>query len=386
QHPESELEIITDGELVVSENDLFPIQYSVALFNQPELPVTVQVLADSDRVDLGAGPGEPITLHFDPDNWTDLKTITVMPLDDNIPNGEIPVRISHEIMDYTGTESPRGVPLEILLKDDETCEELLDGDVNHDLCVNLLDLAIVARDWLECAPCYNQGRTVGYWTFDYDVSTDSSGNGNDLDPIGSPTLVEGKIGNAVELNGSNGYLSGSADALNGSSDYLKVGQTNAGLDFAPDSFSVSVWVKATSVTGQWQGILEYCRKTPDNPAIYGTNWFGAWLSSTGKFHFRVGSDTIDSTQTLDPDRWYLLTAVYNSSNDEMSLYLDGEHDNTEARSIPTYYFTAPSQAKLTVGTAGENEDEYFTGMLDNIRVYNGILSETEIKGLYQRGN
>ncbi len=70
----------------------------------------------------------------------------------------------------------------------------------------------------------------------------------------------------------------------------------------------------------------------------------------------------------------------------MSLYLDGEHDNTEARSIPTYYFTAPSQAKLTVGTAGENEDEYFTGMLDNIRVYNGILSETEIKGLYQRGN
>ncbi len=48
---------------------------------------------------------------------------------------------------------------EILLTDDETCQEVLDGDINHDFCVSILGLAIPARDWLECAPCYQNVTT-----------------------------------------------------------------------------------------------------------------------------------------------------------------------------------------------------------------------------------
>ena len=104
-----------------------------------------------------------------------------------------------------------------------------------------------------------------------------------------------------------------------------------------------------------------------------------WLSSGGNFHFRVGSDTKNSNQTLNADQWYLLTAVYDSTDGEMRLYIDGQFDSSITQSSG---FTSPIASKLTIGVRNLEDDEYFDGRIDDVRIYNAALESEEVQALF----
>jgi hypothetical protein len=104
-----------------------------------------------------------------------------------------------------------------------------------------------------------------------------------------------------------------------------------------------------------------------------------WLSSDGRFHFRIGSNTKNSTQTLNPNQWYLLTGTFNSANKQMSLYIDGQFDSSASQSAG---FNSPVDTKLTIGVRGTEDAEYFDGKIDEVCIFNYLLSPDEIQGLY----
>ena len=110
------------------------------------------------------------------------------------------------------------------------------------------------------------------------------------------------------------------------------------------------------------------------------NWFGLWLSSGGKFHFRVGADTKDSIQTLNPNQWYFLAATFDASDKTMRLYVDGQFDSSQNQSTG---YNSPRAAKLTIGTYGFEDDEYFNGQIDDIRIYKVALTPQEIQNLFE---
>ena len=192
------------------------------------------------------------------------------------------------------------------------------------------------------------------------TASDSSGNNNHGTLVGDPTWKPccGAVCGALDLDGDG--------------DYVKTADTTTGLDFAPSSFSASVWINAREVADGWRTILEYDRDGSDD------NRFGLWLSSEGKFHFRVGRDTKNSDENLDPDKWYLLTGTYNATDKKMSLYINGNFDSSR---ILTKGFDSSKAAKLTIGVCGSEDDEFFNGLIDDLRIYDYVLSAEEVKAL-----
>jgi hypothetical protein len=201
---------------------------------------------------------------------------------------------------------------------------------------------------------------LAHWKLDETAgasAADSSGNGNNGTVNGNPVWRP-----------SGGWLGGALDFVDGRGDYIKV-EKPKGFNFAPNSFSVSTWVYPRETRGRWHAILEY-----DRNSLYG-NRFGLWLDLEGRFHFRVGQNTWQSPDALAPNQWYHLTATFDAGTKAMKLYVNGL---LEATATNQKGFLTPTQATLIIGARGSADDEYFVGLMDDIRVFKVALTAEEV--------
>ncbi|HNS19450.1 MAG TPA: LamG domain-containing protein [Sedimentisphaerales bacterium] len=200
---------------------------------------------------------------------------------------------------------------------------------------------------------------VGYWKLDESsgvTAADSSGNGNHGTLHGDPVWRT-----------SGGWFDGALD-FDGRGDYIQVDRP-AGFNFAPDSFSVSAWIYPRETTGQYRAILEY-----DRDSAYG-NRFGLWLDADGRVHFRVGLNTWQSQTALRAGQWYHVAGTFEADTKKMSIYVDGLLD---AAATNKAGFVTPTQATLVIGARGAADDEYFNGLIDDVRVYASLLTSEEV--------
>lgn len=88
------------------------------------------------------------------------------------------------------------------------------------------------------------------------------------------------------------------------------------------------------------------------------------------------SDFIFDSSTLN--QWHHIAVTYDSTTGKIQFYVDGKLDATKQYDIPR---------PITVGPAwigGWNrESRWFLGSLDDIRIYNRVLSSLEIQTLYE---
>jgi hypothetical protein len=199
---------------------------------------------------------------------------------------------------------------------------------------------------------------LAHWKLDESAgkaAADSAG-GNDGAVVGSPVWRP-----------SGGWIGGALD-LDGRDDCVKVEQPK-GFDFAPKSFSVSTWIYPRETRGQWHAILEYDR------AGITRNRFGLWLDAEGHFHFRVGQDTWHSQQSLAPHQWCHLAAAFDAGARTMSLYVNGVLDGTATTRSG---FATPYRATLVIGACGSAGDEFFNGLIDDVRVFKIALTAEEV--------
>lgn len=199
---------------------------------------------------------------------------------------------------------------------------------------------------------------LAHWELDEaigSIAADSSGNDNDGTVVGNPGWrpAGGWIGGAFDFDGRS---------------HIRV-QNPKGFNFAPNSFSVSAWIYPRETRGSWHAILEYNRD-----AVNG-NRFGIWLDNEGRFHFRVGSNTWHSAQNLVANQWYLVTATFDAVTKTMSLYVNGVLDGTA-----TYQkgFVTPTLSTLIIGACGSADDEFFKGLIDDVRIYKVALSADDV--------
>jgi hypothetical protein len=264
------------------------------------------------------------------------------------------------------------------------------ANLNNDKIVNFDDYVIFRNDWIsqvcDRADFDKNGRVdssdlsifgsywlefdglMSHWPFqslEGNIAWDIGNHANDCDVIGGPVLVEQPDGSfAIDLDGVD--------------DYLKLDMVNGVFDCAPCSFSISTWINPSEVTGEWRTILEYNRYGQGQPS---TNWLGLWLNDNGNVHFRVGGSLLNSKQTLSTDKWYYIAVTYNEYSRLMSIYVNGELDNTYVHEENASWFTVPIKGKLTIGSGGDDEDEFFSGQIDDLRFYNFILPERKIREL-----
>jgi hypothetical protein len=205
---------------------------------------------------------------------------------------------------------------------------------------------------------------------------DSSGNGNDA--------------NCGTGNGGPNVDIASTDAAVGHLAREYFGDT--GICFDPNgaacfnnlsnamygSFSWTAWVNTTNSASD-----------DDADALFGSPiWFEssdpvnqAVFSITGsKAAFSVGNPnsgadtTLHSTTTVNDGAYHFIAATRNVDSGLMSLYVDG---HLEATGVST---SGPRTASSTIFLAGGNYG-FFYGLLDDVRVYGGELSASDVAAL-----
>jgi len=203
-----------------------------------------------------------------------------------------------------------------------------------------------------------------YWTFDQGTgtsATDSSGNGNTGTLQAAASWTTGNVGPyAVNLTGAtNSFVSTPAPVIDSS-----------------QSYSVSAWVKPSSITGNNKTIV----------AIDGSAISPFYLQiAGGQYGFALrGSDSTASALTTangvaaTVGTWTHLVAVHDDTANTVSLYVDGVLKGTTS-------FNSPWKATgaTTVGRAKWNglPVDFFSGAIDDVHLYDRVLTPTEVTQL-----
>ena len=223
---------------------------------------------------------------------------------------------------------------------------------------------------------------VAHWSFDDCTAKDVSGNGHDGTINGNPVCVEGKNSKAFSLNGNGDYVEVQSTSELSPSTTMTVSSWVKPSDFyAGECKSNSIVVKGNNFTLPGYFDLGYF-----DPEIN----VGGCFANSGKhiFAFRITfldktQEYLNGTQDIVLGNWYLTTAVYDGSN--VKLYVNGK---LEAEKYVGKKTLGDNSQNLTIGRMavipgnGDRWAYWVNGGIDETRVYNRALSETEIKALY----
>ena len=169
----------------------------------------------------------------------------------------------------------------------------------------------------------------------------------------------GKIGTAIDFNGSSDSLS----AL-GSSTYTIGGKCE---------LSISFWFNADTIDAG--NIQDRMISFPDNG--FSTGLILA-VGQSGKIQEYIGSTIENWPTTIVPGSWYHLVMTYDEG--EISRYVNGSLVGVASNRVIDNIVTSTS---LKIGANSSAGGQYYDGKLDDLRIYRHVLSATEVLALYQ---
>jgi hypothetical protein len=226
---------------------------------------------------------------------------------------------------------------------------------------------------------------VGWWTFDgkdmagvapaIEYALDKSGNGNRGTLTNGPTRVAGKIGQGLQFDGVDDYVNA------GNASNLHMTQNT--------SMTFSAWIKVRNVHGDDFTILRYDDiddADGDAPSTRNLYVFRVTIGFALQFFFGPSSGTSGPTSnsTLSLNQWYHVVAVRDVAADTASVYINGIADGT-ATDTTTGTWETTGQALYIGRFKNASSNEWFSGPIDDVRIYNRALNADEIKRLYNMG-
>lgn len=177
--------------------------------------------------------------------------------------------------------------------------------------------------------------------------------------------VKGKENSALSFDGANDY----------------VGSTNA--PFNLNTVTVAAWVKLPiqQITSQPRVVSK------ETGGGYSAGW-RLDIGVSGKravAYFDVTNGTAsvpttgnDGSYSINDSVWHHLVGVVNSSH--VAVYVDGALNEINTHSLKGNYF---GSNPLVIGDVSNLGNAWFRGTIDEVMIYNRVLSETEISALYQ---
>jgi hypothetical protein len=190
------------------------------------------------------------------------------------------------------------------------------------------------------------------------TANDATGNGWNGTLVGGASFVAGNSGNAVDLDGTNGYVSLPTGVVSNAS-----------------TATVSAWVYLDS-TSNYSRIFDFGSGTS-------TNMFLTPKNSSGKIRFAIklndsSEQRIDGQAALPTGGWHHVAVTLNGSTG--TLYVDGAQVG-----INTAMTLKPSDMGATtknwIGHSQYSADPYLDGRVDDFRIYNRALTASEVTHL-----
>ena len=210
----------------------------------------------------------------------------------------------------------------------------------------------------------------GWWTFDggdtnwaTNTVTDKSGNGNTgtlVNMSTSTSPVAGKIG-----QGLNFVAASTQRVALGTSSTLQPG---TGV-----SFSVSLWYKGL-------------KGTTESFVSSGPTCCNYWdIRNTGAVFVTAGPSVLKSYTLPDDNNWHHLVVVLDRtpSPDTVEAYIDGVSQVSAEDALDGE--SSAGTDGINIGRGTWASGGYRQGPMDDVRIYNRVLSASEVQQLYQLG-
>ena len=212
---------------------------------------------------------------------------------------------------------------------------------------------------------------VGQWSFDEDccgLARDQSNWNNDLSLFGgsefAPGYQPGSYG--ISVDGVDGFAA-STDA---------VFRTD-------DSFSISAWARLDSKTSDFTVV--------SSEAVVRPSSYVKYKPGTDRWRMTIPDADVESpgwyiaedTTTPEVGEWYHLVSIYDAATDELRLYVNGALVSTVADPTEPWHV----DGRLLLGAAGSIDGSQWSfahGAIDDVAIYQGVLTETQIAELSAR--
>ena len=194
---------------------------------------------------------------------------------------------------------------------------------------------------------------VGWWKFDEGSGTtaaDSSGWGNNGTASGT-TVTAGKVGNALSFNGISDRVT-----------------TQLSTQF--NDFTVVLWFKDDGVKGGYERLVDK----------YYVQCF--WLGRNGSVPNSWGGGIKEAVDpygifiSLTDSQWHQIATIRQGNQH----YIMG--DGASVINSNTVSNTSCDTSFFGIGSWGGAPSQLFSGLIDDVRIYNRALSAAEISALY----
>lgn len=216
---------------------------------------------------------------------------------------------------------------------------------------------------------------IGWWTLDGKDTNWQTNNTNDL----SGQNRNGTITNISTTTGVVSGVVGQSFKFNGSSSYVKT-SSFPGLN---SGHTVSVWVYFNNTSGV-QAIWSKSGVGGGGAPTDGGHLALGWLGATGEIVWDWGGANTTHHTTglgLQPKKWYnIVFRIDNNGNIAMFINNVKQSLNSSSDSLPLN-----TSGPLYIGADNGNTD-FFNGQIDDLRMYNRVLSDTEIAQIYNQGS
>ena len=205
---------------------------------------------------------------------------------------------------------------------------------------------------------------VAYWNFDgnlFDSIKDFDGTGRGTNP---PVFVAGKpgFGQSIKLDGTDQFIE------------ITGGNENQ-LEFPNGSMSIAGWFKVDAFDKSWQALIAKGESSNYRVARRADGNSIAYAGGVGE-----GADDVPN---VNDGQWHHFVAVSDTNRTAFgtALYVDGVlHGINTNKPVLT-----GNTAHLMIGENPEARGRYWKGQIDDIGIWNRVLTPAEISSLYASG-
>jgi len=206
------------------------------------------------------------------------------------------------------------------------------------------------------------------------------------EPAGSATVFD-------DTNDSNEYVGTMSGATLGAA-----GKINTAVSFNGNSdriaynpylhsvlggtASMSFWIKTTQVGNNlyWDapGITGVEEVGGDDDVFWG------WIDDNGKIGVQAGdSPGAKSAGSINDNTWHHVVLTRNAATGNTKVFIDGELESEKTSATGTISSSFNDLGRITRDEGGGHK--YFHGLLDELQIFQEVISEGDVTLLYQQG-
>lgn len=218
---------------------------------------------------------------------------------------------------------------------------------------------------------------VFYWKLDESSGTTAlesiQANTYNLASMPANRWVTGKLGNALSFNDDND-----------DNDFIDLGN----LDAPTSALTLSAWINPNDLDNNGEGrFLAKATGVSENQHYWMLSTIKSGATTVPRVRLRTNGTTItligNNQGAITQGQWHHVAATYDGTL--LRLYLDGQQVASTALSgLVDQSSTVPA----TIGNipAGNSSGRAFSGLLDDVCIFNQALSATDLQSIYNDGD